>query len=156
MVSIFLAPAAVVGGRQEVGVFPDPLEGFQDDFLASDVIGAKPFCVSLGPKINTLEVSVSIGDGLLGEFTGGNNLGLLVGRAVGVFVAPLVMDMPGSGEIAGALDLRNTLKCGVQVLVDAVSVDIDGVASGAGPSEAVCRRGLGSFHQMMPDESKMI
>lgn len=150
------APAAVIGVRQEVGVFPDRLEGFQDDVLASSVIGAEPLCKSLRLRISALEVGVGLGNSLLGEFTSDNNARPLFGRAVDVFVAPLVVDMPGSCEITRAFGLRNTINSGVQVLGDAISIDVDGVVSGAGSSGVVCGRDCESFHELMPDESKAI
>ena len=142
------AATAVVGVRQEIGILPDILEGFQDDIPVVVTIEAEPFFVPLRLKRNMAHVSVSIGNHRLGACTGHNKLLLFYGRAVDVVVAPLVVDAPGAGEIARELDLCDTLNGGIQVLGSAVSVDVgklvrrfDGVVvPGAGSSRVVYGR----------------
>lgn len=136
--------AAVVGEVQKGKLIPDFLEETQNDRLAGGIEWAEPGLESVRAFRESLDVIVGRIDDILGCISGSKNI-IPLARIAECECSPLVMDMPGDGELTKELDLSDTVDSGIQVLEGAISIDVseeirrcDGVVSGAGLSEVVC------------------
>ena len=138
-----ISAGAVVGEAREL-IVPDLPEVVLGNVLTVRGVGAEPGGVSRRASQPPDRLKVFEGDGgiFLGVGSGDVEVRLVFWRATGEG-SPLIA-AAGDGEITGERDLSNTLNGCVEVLEDAVGIDVgkkvrrlNGVVSSAGSSEVV-------------------
>ena len=146
---------------------PSRLEVGHDALMASRIPDTEPGLVSIFVFI-VLEGGVCDSKGVIGAPNGHfDNLLLVVPADHVQFRSlfrsyPFVVDAPGDSRVTRELDIGNPVNSGMQVLWDAISVDVgkqvrrfDRVVSRAGLSETVRGGDWNPFCEVMPGESKM-